>query len=65
MEVKSPCINVCTLDSRNVCQGCGRHIDEIAAWGGATRELKLRIVAAAGQRLAAMPPANLKQAHQS
>jgi uncharacterized protein len=29
----SPCINVCVLDDRNVCQGCFRTIDEIAAWG--------------------------------
>jgi predicted Fe-S protein YdhL (DUF1289 family) len=64
MDVPSPCINICTLDARNVCQGCGRHIDEIAAWGSATPELKRRIVAAARQRLAAMPPPNLKQARQ-
>jgi predicted Fe-S protein YdhL (DUF1289 family) len=29
----SPCINVCVLDDRNVCQGCRRTIDEIAGWG--------------------------------
>jgi len=29
----SPCINVCVLDVGNVCQGCGRTIDEIAGWG--------------------------------
>jgi predicted Fe-S protein YdhL (DUF1289 family) len=29
----SPCINVCVLDDRNVCQGCLRTIDEIADWG--------------------------------
>jgi predicted Fe-S protein YdhL (DUF1289 family) len=32
--VPSPCIDVCTLDERTgLCQGCLRHIDEIAAWG--------------------------------
>jgi predicted Fe-S protein YdhL (DUF1289 family) len=62
MDVPSPCINICTLDAGNVCQGCGRHIDEIAAWGSATPELKSRIVVAARQRLAAMPPIHLKQA---
>jgi predicted Fe-S protein YdhL (DUF1289 family) len=30
--VPSPCINVCVLDAANVCRGCGRTIDEIAAW---------------------------------
>ena len=61
MEVKSPCINVCTLDPANVCQGCGRHIDEIAAWGSASSELKLRIVDAARRRLEAMQPQITKQ----
>jgi predicted Fe-S protein YdhL (DUF1289 family) len=54
MDVKSPCINVCTLDRAEVCVGCGRHIDEIAAWGSATPQLKLRIVEAARRRLAAI-----------
>ena len=32
--VPSPCVDVCTLDERTgLCQGCLRHIDEIAAWG--------------------------------
>jgi predicted Fe-S protein YdhL (DUF1289 family) len=62
MEVKSPCINVCTLDPANVCLGCGRHIDEIAVWGSATPELKLRIVDAARRRLEAMKPPMSNQA---
>jgi predicted Fe-S protein YdhL (DUF1289 family) len=28
----SPCIRVCRLDSRDVCVGCGRTLDEIARW---------------------------------
>jgi predicted Fe-S protein YdhL (DUF1289 family) len=31
-EVKSPCINLCRLNSEQVCEGCWRHIDEIVAW---------------------------------
>jgi len=32
--IPSPCINVCVLDpSTQLCTGCLRHIDEIAAWG--------------------------------
>jgi len=53
MEVKSPCVNVCTLDPASVCVGCGRHVDEIAVWGAASPQLKLRIVEAARRRLAA------------
>jgi predicted Fe-S protein YdhL (DUF1289 family) len=62
MEVPSPCINVCTLDRDHVCVGCGRHIDEIAAWGSAPPQLKLRIVAAARERLARMQPQAVHQA---
>lgn len=32
MSHQTPCIGVCTLDQQKVCQGCFRHIDEIAAW---------------------------------
>ncbi|WP_445193683.1 DUF1289 domain-containing protein [Sphingomonas sp. Tas61C01] len=44
----SPCNQVCTLDERDVCLGCGRTIDEIAAW--ATLPLAARIAV-----LAALP----------
>jgi uncharacterized protein len=54
MEIPSPCIDICTLDDRNVCVGCGRHIDEIAAWGAAAADTKLLIVAAARERLEQM-----------
>jgi predicted Fe-S protein YdhL (DUF1289 family) len=35
---ESPCVGVCKLDARDVCIGCGRHIDEIAA-AGARRQM--------------------------
>ncbi|MDR3416017.1 MAG: DUF1289 domain-containing protein [Nevskia sp.] len=51
MEVPSPCVKVCILGSDKVCIGCGRHIDEIADWGGAPPAVRLRIAAAARERL--------------
>jgi predicted Fe-S protein YdhL (DUF1289 family) len=31
--VPSPCINVCRIDEATAwCEGCGRTLDEIAAW---------------------------------
>ena len=42
--VPSPCIDVCTLDERTgLCQGCLRHIDEIAAWGVLDDRQKLEV----------------------
>jgi hypothetical protein len=33
IEVKSPCISVCSVDDiSGLCQGCYRTVDEIAAW---------------------------------
>ena len=34
-EIKedSPCIGVCTLNEKNICIGCNRHIDEIIDMG--------------------------------
>lgn len=33
--VPSPCVGVCALDAaRAACIGCGRTLDEIAAWRG-------------------------------
>ena len=31
-EIQSPCIDVCELNSAQICVGCWRHIDEIVAW---------------------------------
>ncbi|MDI3261171.1 MAG: DUF1289 domain-containing protein, partial [Sinobacteraceae bacterium] len=52
----SPCIKVCTLDHEGVCTGCGRRIEEIAAWPKASDEERRRIVAAARRRRLAMNP---------
>ena len=51
--VPSPCINVCVLDeARALCIGCGRSLDEIAAWGNASDSEKRAIVARAASRKA-------------
>jgi predicted Fe-S protein YdhL (DUF1289 family) len=52
MDVPSPCIRICTLDCDQVCVGCGRHLDEIANWSTAPSAVRLRILAAAQERLA-------------
>jgi predicted Fe-S protein YdhL (DUF1289 family) len=36
MSEASPCTGVCALDAAQICRGCGRTIEEIAAWPGAT-----------------------------
>lgn len=63
-QVVSPCIDICTLDDHSVCIGCGRHIDEIAAWGSAPSPTRLLIVAAARERLEQMHRQAQHQAQQ-
>ena len=44
--MKSPCINVCTMDpARGVCLGCKRTLDEIARWGVMSDEERERVMA--------------------
>ena len=52
---QSPCTGVCRLDTRGVCLGCGRTLDEIAQWGGASEARQREIVAAARARLPIIP----------
>jgi len=64
-DVASPCINVCTLDpATQVCLGCFRTLDEIAAWGTSSNaeraairaELPRRRELLAASGTEAMPP---------
>ena len=48
--VCSPCIKVCLLDGEGVCTGCGRHIDEIAAWSRLSAPQQRSICELAAQR---------------
>ena len=41
---KSPCVSVCKLDERNVCIGCWRSLDEIAAWSRLTEQQKITVL---------------------
>ncbi|MXO52546.1 DUF1289 domain-containing protein [Erythrobacter pelagi] len=50
--IASPCINLCRLDRDNRhCTGCGRSLDEIAAWQAASDADKRAIIREAAERL--------------
>ncbi|MGQ3091854.1 DUF1289 domain-containing protein [Roseateles sp.] len=43
--LKSPCINVCQVDSASGwCRGCARSLDEIAGWGGASDAVQRQVL---------------------
>ena len=50
-EIPSPCIGVCALDYRDICQGCYRSGDEITEWFMADTERKEEILREAEQRM--------------
>jgi len=56
-SVPSPCINVCSLDERDVCRGCWRTREEIARWIAMSAAEQWRVLRACDQRRAASPAA--------
>ena len=48
--VSSPCIKICMLDTRGICVGCGRDLDEIANWSRMTPEQQREVCRLAQER---------------
>lgn len=48
--VPSPCRNICVV-KRQLCTGCGRTLDEIAAWPTAPDDVRRAIVQRAAARI--------------
>lgn len=58
MSVSTPCIRVCVIDrARGLCEGCGRTLSEISAWGGMSEAERRAIMATLPQRLSEIPSA--------
>ncbi len=50
-EPVSPCVSICRLDpDTQICTGCLRTLDEIAAWGRLDRQGRHRVLAAVERR---------------
>lgn len=44
-SIASPCINICTLDSKSgLCMGCKRTVEEITRWTSYNDEDRARIM---------------------
>jgi uncharacterized protein len=51
-EVPSPCVDICDVDETcKYCIGCGRSLDEIAAWFTASNEQRQAILDELPERL--------------
>lgn len=49
-DIASPCIGVCTLDAEDVCVGCFRTREEIAAWLSYSPAQRRRVIEALPRR---------------
>jgi hypothetical protein len=55
--METPCVKFCVLDpGSGLCSGCGRTLDEIAAWGGLSEEDRQRIMAELPERMKKLKP---------
>lgn len=52
--IQSPCNKICTLNSNNVCVGCGRSREEIGGWSQFSDREKAQVVERAKARLETM-----------
>lgn len=53
LEPKNPCIRCCCLDSRDICIGCFRSLEEILEWHSASINRQKQILATCQGRKAA------------
>ena len=51
LTVKSPCIEVCSLNDQDLCISCYRTANEIIEWFSASDERKREILVAVGERV--------------
>jgi uncharacterized protein len=52
-DVPSPCVSICRMNPQtDLCEGCLRTLDEIAAWGRMDDATKREVWQAIGDRLA-------------
>jgi len=56
-DVPSPCVSICRMNAQTqLCEGCLRTLDEIAAWGRMDDATKREVWQAIGERLARKDP---------
>ena len=53
--IKSPCVNVCYLDDKEICQGCYRSGAEIRDWMRLDNDGRREILKRVAEREAASP----------
>lgn len=52
--VESPCVGICVVDEADICEGCGRNLDEIAGWMAMDDAERAAAVERAARRVAGL-----------
>ncbi|MFI5410423.1 DUF1289 domain-containing protein [Kaistia sp. UC242_56] len=56
----SPCISLCVLDPESeLCEGCGRSLDEISQWSGMTEDQRRAVIKRLPERLESLAKVNV------
>ena len=56
-SLETPCVKVCTYDAgAGLCRGCGRSLEEIAAWGSMSAQARHTVMQELPNRLRCMVP---------
>jgi uncharacterized protein len=64
--IESPCVKICALDpASDLCNGCGRTLDEITRWYGMSNAERLRIMAELPARIESLRQAYVNRTRQS
>jgi predicted Fe-S protein YdhL (DUF1289 family) len=62
IPISSPCVKLCVVDAQSgLCEGCGRTLAEIAAWGRMSEPTRLALMAALPDRMEAAFGASLAE----
>ena len=54
-QLKSPCVNICSLNEEDVCTGCYRTGKEISLWGSMNKASQLAVMKKVREREAKSP----------
>ena len=55
-DVPSPCVRICVVyETRDICRGCYRTLDEISRWASYTSEQKFELLEELARRKARQP----------
>jgi len=64
--IETPCVQICSIDpTSDLCNGCGRTLDEITRWYGMSNDERRRIMAELPSRIESLCQAYMNRTKQT